>query len=117
MRCSGDDNDYGAVILVRTRSKAVAEQRDGSDGKGPKDSGGEGGSENRDIDDSTVSGAGADAGVAEGHVDNPGLNSVDGSDKGDNFENNSGETSKDGTKRVQTVNLEANRIFVGEDIS
>ena len=34
MRCSRDETNCGAVMLVRTRSKAVAEQGNGSDGKG-----------------------------------------------------------------------------------
>ena len=34
MRCSGDENDCGAVMPIRTRSKGMAEQGDGSDGKG-----------------------------------------------------------------------------------
>ena len=50
-------------------------------------------------------------------MDNSGLDSMDESGKGDNFESNSGEAGKHGSKGVQTVNLEANRIFVGEDIS
>ena len=38
-------------------------------------------------------------------MDNSGMDSMDESGKGDDFENNSGETDKDG----------ANRIFIGTD--
>ena len=137
MRCFRDETDCGAVMLIRTRSKAVVEQGNVSDGKSLKDSGGEGLVEfgGRDFEDSTVNGTGvstlsdkligmdnwdsdssvakhidsskADTGVAEGHVDNSGLDSMGESGKGDDSESDSGETGKDGARGIQTVNLEA----------
>ena len=91
MRCSGDETNCGAVMLVRTRSKTVAKQRD--------DSGGESldGPGYRDIEDSTINSASYDTGVVLGQVDNPGLDLVD------------------EANGVKTVNMEANMIFIGKD--
>ena len=50
------------------------------------------------------------AGVSERHVDNSNVKPKDESERGVDFESNSGQTSKDGTEKVQTVDLEANRV-------